>query len=63
MFVEYNNRILDQDKIQRQIVLLKNVILYEFSDIIKKYGFEENEDKFICEELALEIDINFNELC
>ncbi|MCF7866203.1 hypothetical protein K9L67_04555 [Candidatus Woesearchaeota archaeon] len=62
MFIEINERIFDQEVIQRQAILLKNIIMYECSEVLKKYGFNEKNELFENEELALSANIVFKEL-
>lgn len=63
MFIEINGQILDQEVVQRQMLLIKKVMLYECAEILKKYGFEpeKEENSFKNQDLFLNCRISFSE--
>jgi hypothetical protein len=68
MFIEINGTILDKKEYSRKVILLKRLLKYEFSEIIRKYGFKKcKEDKgrcsatFVSEDTFLRVKIVFEE--
>jgi hypothetical protein len=59
MFIEINNRILDKKKLEREQLILKKAIEYEFHDTMKKYGFKKKKGFYEHEEAALKCIIKF----
>ena len=68
-FIKVNGRILDLKKYEREVLLLKEFLLYRFEEIVLQYGFSiennnrENKESesgiYYNKELDLVLEINF----
>lgn len=61
MFIDIDGIILDREVLDRQRILIKNVILYEIKEKLAQYGFIEKNNSFTSDELQMEIKISFKE--
>jgi hypothetical protein len=61
MFIEINGIILDKREHSRKVLLLKRLLHYEFSEIIRKYDFKKKENFFIHEETGIKVKLLFEE--
>ncbi|MFH1590153.1 MAG: hypothetical protein ABIB43_06315 [archaeon] len=61
-FVKINNRILDQDKLKRESLLVKNHIIISIHDLLRPYGFEKKRIGFVNEDLNMKIKFKFDKI-
>jgi hypothetical protein len=61
-FIQINGIILDKNEYEREVLLLRKLIEYEFYEIIRKYGFVKDEGKYLNKELSLCAKIRFTQL-
>lgn len=59
MFVQINERILDKEQYERELLLLKVIVEKELSEILDKYDFKRKGRTFVNEELLLKCTISF----
>jgi len=62
MFIQINGVFLDKKEHDRKVLLLKRLLQYEFSEIVRKYGFVKKGTLFIHEETGLKVKIIFEEI-
>ncbi len=60
MFIEKNGRILDTKKLEREQLLLKKALQYEFHEILSRHGFKKTGKNYVNRELLLECIIAIN---
>jgi len=60
MFVKTKTTILDKKEYDRKVLLAKNLIKYEFRELMRKYA-DKKGDLFVVTDLSLEIGLFFEE--
>ncbi len=45
MFIEIEGRILDKRKYDREVLLMKRLLEYEFKEVVNKYALELDDEK------------------
>lgn len=58
MFIEINGRILDSEKYNEEVRLIKKLLFIDTKELFEKFGFEQKGKKFYNKNLDLEIDVS-----
>ncbi len=61
MFIEIKGRIHDTEKLEREQLLQKKALQYEFHEILSRHGFKKTGKGYTHEEFLLECTISFKE--
>ena len=60
MFIKINNWILDQNKLKKQQLIIKNHIIISIYDLLQIYGFKKTRDGFMNSDLNLRLELKFS---
>jgi len=55
MFIEISGRILDLEKYNEEVRLLKKILRTDAKELFEKFGFEQKDERFCNKSLDLEI--------
>ncbi|MAG38458.1 hypothetical protein CMO90_00035 [Candidatus Woesearchaeota archaeon] len=61
-FIKINDRILDYNKHNKELLLVKNHVLISIYEVLRIYGFAKHECSFVNKDLNLSLKFKFEKL-